>query len=81
MRTMKLASMLAVAGGLALATSACSDGIEVAEPTEAPADAMAAEVDAMAAEGCDAQPCAAEGCDAQPCAAADCSAEPCAAAD
>lgn len=81
MKSVRLASMLAVAGGLAIATSACSGG---SEPTETAAEEVMPAEESMAAEGCAAKPCAAQGCAAKgcaakPCAAAGCGAKPCAA--
>jgi len=70
MKKTKLASMLAVMGGLTLATGACSGACTAA--TCAPA--------ADAAAGKTASDCAASGCEAKPCAAAGCQAKPCAAA-
>lgn len=82
MKSLKLASMLVVAGGLAMATSACSGGKESGkQPAEAVAtpDAAACAAKPCAAAGCAAKPCAAAGCAAKPCAAAGCGAKPCAA--
>ena len=62
-----LASMLAVAGGLTLATAACSS------PAEAPAEETS-EVGEMNADSTSVAECGAAGCEAQPCAAAGCAA-------
>ncbi|MDZ4368523.1 MAG: hypothetical protein U0987_16090 [Afipia sp.] len=76
MKTTKFASMLAVAGGLAMATTACSGG----EPAEQPAAATAELADdGSMVDNCAAAPCAASDCNAKPCAAAPCAAKECAA--
>lgn len=78
MKKLRLASMLAVAGGLAVATAACSKGSDTtAEPA---AQAVDVTDTSMAADGNGAAPCAAKPCSAKPCAAAKCGAKPCAAA-
>lgn len=82
MKRMKFASMLAVAGGLAMATSACS-GSEPVEQDSAAATAELADDGSVAADctaaSCAAKECGAKPCAAGPCAAKDCSAKPCAA--
>ena len=82
-RTKKLAAMLAVMGGLTIATSGCSKE-EAAAPDQAAAssaaDATASCGAASCAAGsCAAADCAAKGCAAKPCAAKGCAAKPCAA--
>lgn len=77
MKKTNFASMLAVAGGLAIATSACSAPAE--EDTGADETAVAACAAACGADGC-AAACGAEGCEAAACCAAACGAEACAAA-
>jgi len=74
----KLASMLAVMGGLAMATAACSKADDAnKEP------AAAAIVDqagnAVATGSCSAKPCTAKPCAAKSCAPKPCGAKPCAA--
>jgi hypothetical protein len=77
MKKTKLTSMLAVMGGLSLATGACSGACSAA--TCAPAAEEAA--GETAAAECGAAPCAAAAdcgaaaCEAKPCAAADCAAK------
>jgi hypothetical protein len=78
MKKTKLASMLAVMGGLAVATAGCSKKAEA--PTEAPTEAaLADQATGCAAKSCAAASCAAKGCEAKPCAAKSCAAKPCAA--
>ncbi len=72
MKKTKLASMLAVMGGLTMATAACSKEAEA--PQEAPAGAVMADQ----ASGCAAAPCAGKSCEAKPCAPKGCGAKPCA---
>jgi len=84
MKKRNLASMLMVAGGLTLATAACSSPA-AEEPIEATSEEATMDADATSvadcgAASCEAQPCAAAGCAAAPCAAAGCAAKPCAAA-
>ena len=78
MHKTRLASMLAVMGGLTIATSACSKQGD--SPTEAPAGAAMADQAASsdAAKPCAAASCAAKPCAAKPCAAKKCGAKPCA---
>lgn len=75
MKKTKLASMLAVMGGLTMATAACS------KDAEAPAEAPAGTVMADQASGCAAAPCAGKSCEAKPCAPKGCGAKPCAPKD
>lgn len=71
MKNQKLASMLAVAGGLSVATAACTN--DAADS----GDETGYETAGCAAKGC----CAAAGCEAKGCcAAADCEAKGCCAA-
>jgi hypothetical protein len=82
MKRAKFASMLAVAGGLAMATSACSESKPVDEqPAATPVDLAddGTATDNCAAAPCAAGPCAARECSAKPCAATECGAKPCAA--
>lgn len=83
MKKVNLASMLAIVGGLTVATSACSNEANDAASEPAADEAVAADCGAepcAAAADCGAQPCAASDCGAKPCAAAaDCGAKPCAA--
>lgn len=72
MKKRNLASMLVVAGGLTLATAACSS------PAEAPVDETS-EVASMDADATSVADCGAANCEAQPCAAAACAAAGCAA--
>ncbi|MCK0127970.1 hypothetical protein [Erythrobacter sp. F6033] len=81
MKKTNFASMLAVAGGLAVATAACSAPADDAAETAADETAMSAcaaaeEVAEAACEAAEEVACAAEGC----CAAACCAAEGCCAA-
>ncbi len=86
MKKRNLASMLAVAGGLTLATAACSgqseapaqETTEVASCSAAGCAAAAREAKPCAAAACEAKPCAAAACEAKPCAAKPCAAKPCA---
>jgi len=78
MKKRNLASMLMVAGGLTLATAACSSPAEapLEETSEvASMDADATSVADCGAANCAAAPCAAAGCAAKPCAAAGCAAK------
>ena len=70
----RLASMLAVAGGLAIATSACAQTCQAADCSAA-ADQM---TNANSGSGCAAGSCAAAGCSAAKCAPAGCAAAGCA---
>lgn len=73
MKKTKLTTMLAVMGGLTIATSACSKGAD--NTAEAPAGAAMAD---QATASCSAKPCAAASCAAKPCAAKPCAAKGCA---
>lgn len=78
MKKSRLTSMLAVMGGLTIATAACSKQAET--KTEAPAGAaIADQAGTGAATGCAAKPCAAKTCGAKSCAPKGCGAKSCAA--
>lgn len=80
MKKRNLASMLMVAGGLTLATAACSGTAEapVEETSEvASTDADATSVAEAGAAGCEAHACGAAGCGAKHCGAKPCAAAGC----
>ena len=83
MKKYKLASMLAVMGGLSMATAACSKAADnTAEPSAEAVGEVTTESEPAAncsAKPCTAKPCAAKPCAAKPCAAKPCPAKPCAA--
>lgn len=77
MRLLKLTSLLAVAGGLAVATSGCSKSAETSTE-EATVTSDRGNLEPVN-EGCAAKPSAAASCKAKPCAAKPCATKPCAA--
>ena len=89
MKRTDLTALLAVMGGLTIATAGCSKPADKAAEATVTTEAMDAAASGCAAKpcaaasdaaaGCAAKPCAAKGCAAKKCAAKPCTAKPCAA--